>query len=251
MSLTAVFLSALKQALRTKNVTYKDVARELGLSESSVKRIMSDGTMSVDRLSRILELLDMSFTDFAMLTATRPETPAILTTEQERHLAADPHLFAVFNLLLFGESASAIVGKYAVPKTKFEASVITLEELGLVERRKKSMTLLCDKEVRWLKNGPLAKRYGDKVKSEFLAGDFETTSSMQSFVTYRLSHKTLALAKRKIGNLLKEIEDSAAVDRAARSSELKPIALMFAMRPFSLSEIAGVRKKRQPSEKGL
>ena len=57
------FLSSLKRALKARNIIYKDLAHSLNLSESSIKRILSDKTIGLDRLEEILKVTDISFAE--------------------------------------------------------------------------------------------------------------------------------------------------------------------------------------------
>ncbi len=56
----ARLLETLKRSLRARGLTYRDVARELDLSESSVKRLFSTGSLSLTRVTRICRMLELS-----------------------------------------------------------------------------------------------------------------------------------------------------------------------------------------------
>ena len=48
MSQIDQFLGALKRALKAKNILYRDLAKALDLSESSVKRILSSKSLRLE-----------------------------------------------------------------------------------------------------------------------------------------------------------------------------------------------------------
>src|SRR5438309_238374 len=56
---------ALKRRLKARGVTYAQLAKELGLSEASVKRIFAAGTLTLDRVARILAVLGITFQELA------------------------------------------------------------------------------------------------------------------------------------------------------------------------------------------
>lgn len=60
MSQTNHLIKTLQRCLRAKGVTYRDVAGALDLSESSIKRLFSEKTFSVQRLEDICRYLDLS-----------------------------------------------------------------------------------------------------------------------------------------------------------------------------------------------
>ena len=58
MSECAQVIQTLKQQLKSHGVYYQDVAKELDLSEGSVKRLFSNGgSMSLERLSAVGNLI--------------------------------------------------------------------------------------------------------------------------------------------------------------------------------------------------
>src|SRR3546814_11611482 len=52
-------LRALKQVLKLRGMRYSDLARGLGVSEPTVKRMLSTGRIDLARLERICRLLDI------------------------------------------------------------------------------------------------------------------------------------------------------------------------------------------------
>ena len=63
MTDTAAVLTALKRALKARGMIYQDVARGLGLSEASVKRLFSRRGFTLERPERVCALMDLSLSD--------------------------------------------------------------------------------------------------------------------------------------------------------------------------------------------
>ena len=77
MSTSRDLVTALKAELRRAGITYARLARELGLAESSVKRILARGDLSLARIDQILALLQMDFAELArQVAAARAPTVA-------------------------------------------------------------------------------------------------------------------------------------------------------------------------------
>ena len=57
------FLAAFKSSLKAKNIIYRDLAKSLNLSESSVKRILADKSISLERIDEICRACDISFSE--------------------------------------------------------------------------------------------------------------------------------------------------------------------------------------------
>ena len=92
MAQSKLLVETLKKELKRQNHNYRDVARLLDLSESSVKRLFSEGNFALDRLDRICELLGMEVSDLARLAEESMMLTTSLTEEQENELVSNPKL---------------------------------------------------------------------------------------------------------------------------------------------------------------
>jgi DNA-binding Xre family transcriptional regulator len=55
---TARIMTSLKRLMRSRAVTYFELATRVGLSEASIKRIFSRSTLTLARLDQICQALD-------------------------------------------------------------------------------------------------------------------------------------------------------------------------------------------------
>ena len=65
MSTTADLITALKKELKAAQMTYADLARALGLAESSVKRMLAKGDLPLSRVDAICRALKIDFAELA------------------------------------------------------------------------------------------------------------------------------------------------------------------------------------------
>jgi transcriptional regulator with XRE-family HTH domain len=65
MSTTRDLVAALKAELKSAGYTYADLARGLGMAESSIKRIFARGDMPLSRIDEILRVLRLDFGELA------------------------------------------------------------------------------------------------------------------------------------------------------------------------------------------
>lgn len=220
-------VEALKRCLKAKGLTYGDLAPKLALSEASVKRLFSDETLSLRRVTTILAALDMTMLDLAKL-ASRPEPvlAAELTEEQEEALAADKALFRTFHALLFGSS----------PEPSDAKRLRALEELGLIERHAGDrVKLRTTRSVAWRKDGPLRRMYAEPIRKQFLAGPFDDETAYLSYAARRLSAGSRAVLRRKLEKLAADMDAMAEVDASLKGARLEPTSLLAAFRPFRFS----------------
>jgi DNA-binding Xre family transcriptional regulator len=86
MSQSSQLIDALKLELRRQRITYKQVAQTLELSEASVKRLFAGRFFTLERLERICQLLNMSFSDLVRQAEKKVALTNELTLEQEREI---------------------------------------------------------------------------------------------------------------------------------------------------------------------
>ena len=100
MDQTAKLLDTLKFYLKSREITYLKLAQRLKLSESSIKRLFSEKSLSLKRLERILHILDLDFYELVRMSRRKdPDADQPLTVEQEKALSGNPRMLVFFYLL--------------------------------------------------------------------------------------------------------------------------------------------------------
>src|SRR5580700_11756368 len=88
-------MASLKRVMKSRQVTYRELARRISLSEPSVKRIFSRASLTLSRLDEICQALEVTLSEVVRLSGeASADAPEVLTVEQENALAADPNLLA-------------------------------------------------------------------------------------------------------------------------------------------------------------
>ena len=95
MSTTQDLVTALKAELKAAGITYADLARELGMAESSIKRVFAKADMPLSRIDEVLRVLKMDFADLARKIADAQPLRRELAHEQEAAVVADRKLLLV------------------------------------------------------------------------------------------------------------------------------------------------------------
>ena len=82
-------------------MSYRQLAEEMGLSETSIKRLFSQESFSLKRVEAVCKILELDMFDLALMAKKRQDQNEVkLTIEQENELAADPKLMTLFYFLL-------------------------------------------------------------------------------------------------------------------------------------------------------
>lgn len=239
MSQTTQLIDALKKALKARGMTYRDVARALRLSESSVKRIFSEETFTLQRLEDLCRLLDTNIYDLAKRTPMKSEgPPQELSVSQERALASDPVLLTYFYLLVTGWKPRRIQRKFDLPTEHNDRFLKTLHRLRLIELLPRSrVRLLTGRRINWLKNGPVRQLYFAQVKAEFLRSQFDAPDELMRLESGELSDASISRLRRKMDLLGAEFVDCAEADLDLPAENKRAFAMLLAFRPWTFWSI--------------
>jgi lambda repressor-like predicted transcriptional regulator len=233
----------LKAALRTRGVTYAALAKRIGLSEASVKRVLSRGTLSLRRLEQICTAIGTSVPEVVQPPRqSAVERAEMLTLEQEKALAADPRLFACYHLVANGRSHREIETELRVAPRAVQQWLGRLKALGLVAQSPQSRTrAIAAAAVNWRPDGPVRRMYEREVRAEFLQSLFGAEREALHFRSAELSAASCRVLQRKLDRLAAEFRDLADLDSTLPSSGKRNVGCLLAMRPWIFSRFAKPR----------
>ncbi len=246
MNQTLEILEALKKYLKAKGMTYRQLAAEMGLSETSVKRIFSQQTVSLNRLEEVCKILDLELYDLALMARQQSRNAAnVLTLDQEKALADDPKLMAVFYFLINGWSVGHIVAEYTITEDESTRMLVRLDRLGLIELHPDNrVRLLVTKNIFWRKNGPLWTLYFRNILEDFMNHSFDLPNDRLLFSPGVLSEASLKTILKKIDHLFRQFNELAEMDAALPLKGRYSAGLFIEFRPWVFSMLADLRKQK-------
>lgn len=250
MSQAALLLDVLKRALRERGLTYARVAKDLGISESSVKRTFSKGSMSLDRLEKLCELAELEIADVVDLTRAAEARARELTEQVEQTLVSDSKLLLVAVLAINHWPASAMLETYKLTEVELVALLTRLDRLGII-------TLLPGNRIKvqlarnfaWRKAGPIQRFFEERVQEEFFGSAFLDRGEVRVMVQGTLSDKSNELLQQRIRKVAEEFDALVEDDRSLKGGTRQGTTLVMAMRPWEFSQFAALRRtadKRAP-----
>src|SRR3546814_2656072 len=127
-------LRSLKQWLKLRGMRYSDLARGLGVSEPTVKRMLSTGRIHLARLERICGLLDIDLFELVRVARGARAEREHLEPVQEEALAAAPRLLLVFHPLGNDWKVRAIRREFGLDVPEMTLLLARLDRLRLVDR---------------------------------------------------------------------------------------------------------------------
>jgi transcriptional regulator with XRE-family HTH domain len=243
MSESAQIIDVLKRNLKSRGLTYRDLAKRVGLSEASVKRVFAEETFTLQRLEKICAAIGMTMAELMRTAADGDARSTLLSFEQEQMLASNPKLLACFYLLLNGHAASEVMTRLELNERELRSLFVKLDTARLIELMPRLKTRLrVGPIVTWRTDGPVHRLYEAQVKAEFLRADFAGAREALHFRSAELSEASARILNRKLEQLAQEFADYAALDVSLPAKEKHSVAMLLAFRPWVFSMFGGLRR---------
>lgn len=241
MSQQKQVIEVLKKLMKTKGILYKDLAQELHLSLPSVKRIFSEEEMSLSRLEKICDVLNVQMTDvFHLIDARKEDVPHELTLSQEEFLAKKPQRLAYLELLLSGMRPQQIEKKYNLTSSYTDKVLSELDKWELITwlpgNKVKCRTA---RMIKLLPDGPLRKLIQETGIKEFLNTSFNEDGQHQDFVTFEASPQTLHKMNSQLKKILRGTMKEGRLESEA-GIETISIGAFIASRPWGTVDMFGL-----------
>lgn len=245
MSQVDQFLSALKRAIKAKGLTYKDLQKIMNLSESSVKRILSDKSLSLERIEKICEQCDILFSEVCRLADfTNDQGPARMTPDQEIGLSKNPRLLHLFLLINDGYSLKKIIKDYQIQDPELTQLLIQLDRLKLIELHPKNRIKLLfpSTGLFFSRDGVIGKALFAQVQNQFLNHDFRQAQDFLRFTQIHFTLETFNKFKKKLEKITNEaLEDSQFL--AQQKESFGTSGFLFAVRDWKYSSLDSIKKR--------
>lgn len=243
MTTTADLVLALKRELKSAQVTYAELARRLGLAESSVKRMLSRGDMSLARLDQICRALKLDFADLAQRVVEARPLLQSLSQEQEQAVVADPRLLLVAICVMSQWSLQQIVATYDIDEARAVACLTRLDRLGVIELRALNRyRLRLAKTFRWRPHGPVMNYFRDTVMHDYFGGGFDGPSEGLMLVHGSISRGSAPVFLERMQRLAADFVQQHQADRRMRERERDGYTLVLAMREWEFSAFQAMRR---------
>lgn len=233
MSTTHDLVAALKSELRAAGITYARLARELGLAESSVKRIFARGDMPLSRVDEVLAVLKMDFSELAARVVHQHPLRHELTLEQEKAVVADRRLLLVAICVLSQWTYEQIVATYALSPAQIVAYLVALDKLDVIELRPYNRyRLKLDKTFRWRANGPVMAYFREHVAPDYFDGAFDAAGETLMLVHGRIAKNAAPTFVERLQRLGQDFAQQHVADQKLPESQKDAYTIVIGMRSW-------------------
>jgi AcrR family transcriptional regulator len=234
MAEQSLIVAELKRSLREKNLTYAAVAKKLGLSVASIKRLFSSGDISLKRLDRICELVESNLSEILQRARERPATDQ-LTLAQEQEIVSDPALFLMAWLVVNRATIGEIARTYKFSEREVLRYFIKLDQMKVIELQPGNRPrLLVSRHFSWRAGGPVQRYIHQKLLREFTDTHFTGPQEEFFFHGGEVSALGMSELQQVLRNTARQCAEILDRDRAPRESR-RGAAFVLALRPWKYS----------------
>jgi transcriptional regulator with XRE-family HTH domain len=233
MSGTAVLVTTLKAELRAAGFTYADVAREIGLAESSVKRLLAKGDLPLSRIDQVLRVLKMDFAELARKVADAQPLRSDLTAEQEAAVVADRKLLLMALCCLSHWSFEQITAAYTLSEAECVSCLVRLDRLGIIELRPLNRyRLKVAKTFRWQPDGPVMRYFRERVVPDYYGDGFDGEGELLLLVHGEIDRGLAQQFNERLARVAQDFARQHLADQRLPPPLKKPYTLLIGMRSW-------------------
>jgi transcriptional regulator with XRE-family HTH domain len=249
MGIATELVGKIRRTMKERGLTYKDLAALLEVSESSLKRSFSKTLFSIERIDQICAALNLTLEELGKpdLSGFRVE---FLSDEQEELLAIEEKLFVVFYLIASGFSFDSISAHFDFEKRELERILLRLDKLNLIKLYSGNAVVACVKQGVWWKlDGPLSKKYGELIRSDFFKSKFEGASEHAWLTAGNLSPESISTLRKKQDQVVSTFQELIELDAHLPTKRKINLTFISGLRPWTLPPIRRYLKRNDRGKK--
>ena len=248
MARTAALIDALKRELKARNITYGVLAKQLAMSEVSVKRMFATKEFTLSRLDRICECAGLEFSDLARSLTAGDAVISQLSYEQEKQLVDDYRLMLVALCTLNHWSFEDIVAAYGLPPAEAIQLLARLDRLKFIQLLPNNrVRLLVSRAFSWIPDGPIQRFFKEQVQADYFRSRFDRENELLLLANGSLSKASLSALLARLRKTAAEFSAMRSDDAALPVRERTSITLLLAVRPWEPDVLKKLRRPAAPS----
>lgn len=243
MSTTADLVTALKKELKSAGMTYADLAQALGMAESSVKRMLAKGDMSLSRVDAVCRALKIDFADLARRVADAQPLLSLLTAEQESAVVADKKLLLCAICVLSQWTLEQITSSYRLSEAEAVRALVQLDRIGIIELRPLNRyRLKLAKTFRWRPHGAVMNFFREHALLDYFKGGFDASDEALLLVHGSISRSLAPAFVERLQRLAQDFAQQHLADQKMPERERGGYTLLLAMRGWEFEAFAALRR---------
>jgi transcriptional regulator with XRE-family HTH domain len=233
MSNTSLMIDALKRQLKAKAVTYAELARRIGLSEASVKRMFAQRSFTLARLEQVLDAIGMDFAELAQAASDAPQLISQLTYAQEKEIIGDTKLLVVAVAALNMIALEQIVTVYRIAEAEAVKYLLRLDKIGFLALLPNNrVKLLVSRTFSWIPNGPIQAYFRDEAYGDYFDTRFAGENELMRLVSVMLSPRSTRALLDRLKQVADEFSQQHQDDARLPYDQRHTLTFLLAARPW-------------------
>ena len=243
MSTSADLVTALKKELKAAQMTYADLAKALGLAESSVKRMLAKGDMPLSRIDAICRVVKLDFAELASRVADMRPLLAEMTEVQERAVVADKKLLLCAICVLSQWTLEQITTSYRLTEAEGITCLAQLDRIGIIELKPLNRyRLKLAKTFRWRPHGAVMDYFRDHAVLDYFSGGFDGNGEGMLLVHGSISRTLAPSFLDRMQRVAQDFAQQHQADQKLLEKDREGYTLLLAMRRWEFEAFAGLRR---------
>jgi transcriptional regulator with XRE-family HTH domain len=247
MSQAVQLVDQLKRELKSRGITYAQLAKSIGMSEASVKRMFSQRNMTLDRIDEILLATGIEFSELTDHFDREQKRITQLSPKQEEQVVSDPKLFLVavcaLNLMGYDE----ILAIYDLKEAELVGMLTRLDKLGFIELLPNNrFKLKVARTFSWVPNGPIMQAFKNNAV-DFFDSEFTRQGEAMYLLNARLTPASRVALADRLKRVAREFSEQHYDDSHLPPQQREPVSLLIATRTWHLKAMAPYLRRKTPT----
>jgi len=243
MSTTQDLVTTLKKELKAAQMTYADLAVAMGMAESSVKRMLAKGDMSLSKVDAICCALKLDFAELARRVADAQPLLKEMTAEQERAVVADKKLLLVAICVLSQWTLEQMTASYRLSEADCVKYLVQLDRIGIIELRPLNRyRLKLAKAFRWRPHGPVMNYFREHALLDYFSGGFDGGGEGLLLVHGSVSRTLAPVFLERLQRVAQDFAQQHQTDQKLAEKDREGYTLLLAMRSWEFEAFSQLRR---------
>lgn len=227
----SVYLTGIKNALRTKGITYADLSKQLKMTESGVKKMLTAKDISFRRVLQICEVLDVLPGQLFSLSEKISIPVVRLSDTQQEALIGNRHLLMIYwRFTIEKLNIDEISRLHHLKDAELKKALQKLLNLDLIVQRRGLFFPKHHGKFRWSDDSKLARLLNQEWSQLTLKKALKRDNGQtHSLIAMKLSKKSYTSLLNRLSILFDEaIQTSEREELTASRQDLLDVTALFA-----------------------
>lgn len=227
-----------KTILKSRKITYAELAERTSSAESTIKRIFAIEECSLSRLIELLDAVNLSLVDLVEVMASTKTEVSSFSYEAETFFAQELDYFMVYRKLFHHKDVATVERRMGLSRQQMTRYLRKLDSLGIIEWRAGDQLRFVHKEfLRFRDDGPLKlavyRDWAPKFHAMVVQRMLEPDYSLRLF-SLRCSPELRASFMQEFNGIVDDLIRRADLETRASPNLVNSMAVSLAVGPFRI-----------------